>query len=302
MVKCSHCGAGNSDSAKFCGKCAVRLRPPSSTNAKKISAAPSTEADIETITRHEPLEWHESELPALSRVVHDGPDGQAKAASSAVLGQPERRTRTPLVVGMVAAGFVVALSGAAITWWSAGARRDEVPPPVAVLYATPSAPVVPAAPGSVVVSDSATASVAAVPPPIITAPPAPAVLNALSTPADGDKKATRELSTKTDKAKTHSEAVSKRKTGNGTTRKADVAATTQGDDAIRIREATSRINKDELTQLTKRKPTMLTPQQACADRSNFISRGICESRECEKPERANLKFCVDMRERRVIHD
>jgi hypothetical protein len=45
-----------------------------------------------------------------------------------------------------------------------------------------------------------------------------------------------------------------------------------------------------------------TPQQVCADRPNFISRGICESRECDKPERAGVQFCIDMHERRSRRD
>lgn len=34
-----------------------------------------------------------------------------------------------------------------------------------------------------------------------------------------------------------------------------------------------------------------SPQEACADRPNFISREICLSRECERPEKAGLAFC-----------
>lgn len=295
MLKCGHCGAGNSDTAKFCGKCAVRLRPPSSINAKKMSALPSTEADIETITRHEPLEWQHAEPPPLSGATHDAPDLQEQAVSSAGLSQPVQRTRAPLVVGLVAAALVVASLGAAITWWPAGTRQADVPPPVAALSTTPSTPEVPTATIPAVAPAAVSSSINA-------APPSPAVLNALSTPADVNKKSTPEAPTKTEKAKTHREAVSKRKAGSETTHKTDLAATTQADESKQVRDATARSNKEELIQLAKRKPAMLTPQQACADRSNFISRGICESRECEKPERATLKFCVDMRERRVIHD
>lgn len=70
----------------------------------------------------------------------------------------------------------------------------------------------------------------------------------------------------------------------------------------RLREAAYRHYQDETNRAARAKLAQQTPQQACADRTNFISRGICESRECEKPERANLKFCSDMRARRVPRD
>ena len=39
------------------------------------------------------------------------------------------------------------------------------------------------------------------------------------------------------------------------------------------------------------------PQDACADRPNFISREICLGRECERPEKFDLPFCRDRRAR-----
>lgn len=44
-------------------------------------------------------------------------------------------------------------------------------------------------------------------------------------------------------------------------------------------------------------PEVRHPQDACADRPNFISREICLGRECQRPEKFNLPFCVDRRAR-----
>ena len=41
-----------------------------------------------------------------------------------------------------------------------------------------------------------------------------------------------------------------------------------------------------------------TPQEACAGRPNLISRGVCETRACERPEFRDQAYCVQMRERR----
>ena len=68
-------------------------------------------------------------------------------------------------------------------------------------------------------------------------------------------------------------------------------------------EAEVRQRQDELSRQQKPViPEQKTPQQVCADRPNFISRGICEARECEKPEREGLPFCIDMNERRAPRD
>ena len=71
---------------------------------------------------------------------------------------------------------------------------------------------------------------------------------------------------------------------------------------IRLRETATQPYQDESSRAARAKIAQQTPQQACADRSNFISRGICEARECEKPDRINLKFCSDMRARRAPRD
>lgn len=55
--------------------------------------------------------------------------------------------------------------------------------------------------------------------------------------------------------------------------------------------------------VTANKPTapaaqaIRSPQDACADRPNFISREICLGRECERPEKYDLPFCRDRRAR-----
>lgn len=45
-------------------------------------------------------------------------------------------------------------------------------------------------------------------------------------------------------------------------------------------------------------PTIRMPQDACADRPNFISRNICLDRECQQPEKYELQFCRDLRAQR----
>lgn len=43
------------------------------------------------------------------------------------------------------------------------------------------------------------------------------------------------------------------------------------------------------------KARLPSPQQACADKANFIGRAICESLECARPEHAQTPYCVKMR-------
>jgi len=44
-------------------------------------------------------------------------------------------------------------------------------------------------------------------------------------------------------------------------------------------------------------PVQPGPKQFCADRPNFISRGICERRECEKPINAKDPYCEQYTQR-----
>ncbi|EGF30859.1 hypothetical protein IMCC9480_677 [Oxalobacteraceae bacterium IMCC9480] len=77
----------------------------------------------------------------------------------------------------------------------------------------------------------------------------------------------------------------------------------QAQERVRTEEAELRKRLDELTR--QQKAIVIeqkSPQQVCADRPNFISRGMCEAYECEKPERANLPFCIDMHARRALPD
>lgn len=43
-------------------------------------------------------------------------------------------------------------------------------------------------------------------------------------------------------------------------------------------------------------PAMRTAKELCANRPNFISRGICENRECQKPEHQQEALCKQMKE------
>ncbi|MEB0134031.1 hypothetical protein QN362_01665 [Actimicrobium sp. CCC2.4] len=77
----------------------------------------------------------------------------------------------------------------------------------------------------------------------------------------------------------------------------------QAQDRARTEEAELRQRQDELTRQQKATAAeQKSPQQVCADRPNFISRGICEAYECEKSERLNLPFCIEMHERRAPSD
>ncbi|MFC3108015.1 hypothetical protein ACFQAT_10925 [Undibacterium arcticum] len=73
-------------------------------------------------------------------------------------------------------------------------------------------------------------------------------------------------------------------------------------EAQRKRDQEERIKREEAQQRRSQQPVAaapaaVSPQQACAGSSNFISRGLCEGRECAKPQWAGLQYCVDMKER-----
>jgi hypothetical protein len=41
---------------------------------------------------------------------------------------------------------------------------------------------------------------------------------------------------------------------------------------------------------------MRTVKELCSGRTNFVSRDLCESRECRKPQHQNEPFCRQLRE------
>lgn len=289
ILKCGHCGAGNSVSAKFCAKCAVRLRSPVAGSTDRSPRIATPESDIQTIIQIEPSAAKERDT-TLQPARHELPY-QPVPPPPAILLEKEkgalRKKRSPIIVASIA--FVT--FGSALAWWSVGSHptTQELRAPIA---------------GSAPASSAAVALM-----PSKKVEPAPiAVLQEpvrlASTPADiqPDDRKTRARLANSDNAKIRREALARRKSDNEAAKRAAVANAVRAQAAERVRTSTSPNTKDELPRPAKLKPMLQTPQQACADRSNFISRGICESRECEKPERATLKFCIDMHERRAPHD
>lgn len=308
-MKCGHCGASNSDTAKFCGKCAVRLRAHSAgAPAKRPYVAPR-EDDIETVIQlDDAFAVDDAAVAAVALAPASQTSISASAISSSakadplpasaigiVEGEKTRRQRRSVILAVIAGAVVIAGAGGA---WLA---RDSQTAAVKVK----NSGVVAAAPTSVTtqtVSAGPSAARVDVPPlaakptlspdPVVTkvAEPAPTV----QIPEQLDKK---------EKAKEPKPIPVKRKVEPTPPRKSDATGTARADDSGKSRDAVGRSNQDDAAKLAKLKPqqqiSLQTPQQACADRSNFISRGICESRECEKPERASLKFCIDMKARRA---
>lgn len=244
----------------------------------------TSEADIETIIQLESpvVEEHHAASQSAKR---DRPFQPAAPTSTPLPKQDKlflQRNRAPIVAGVIA----IAAVGSAFAWWAVGLRQAEVAskPPV-----TASAP-------ARMPTVAATPSAKVEPAPI---PPVEDAVGTAETQVDSrsDVRKTRERSAKLDRAKIRNESILKRRADNEAARKADVARAARSDNVVHIRSLPS--TKADLPRPAKLRPVFQTPQQACADRSNFISRGICESRECEKPERASLKFCIDMHERRA---
>lgn len=309
-MKCGHCGAGNSDSAKFCGKCAVRLRANStSTPTLRAQSAATTvasprEIDIETIIQ---LDYPDDVVatPAVApKIPVSSSVDQDMASAIDQLDQAKmRRKKRSVVIAVVSAAVVIAAAGGA---WLA--RDSKVGPtsatkvavtdaealktratsaptsntvaPIAISTATPSN-----------VSGSALASAAGLPVDTVT----PALVNGTKVQAD-------KVADKDEKPKDARPAPVKRKAESSGARKTEKTPVAP-DEQNKVRDAVGRGSQDDATKTAKPRPQqqalLQSPQQACADRSNFISRGICESRECERPERANLKFCIDMKARRA---
>jgi len=89
-------------------------------------------------------------------------------------------------------------------------------------------------------------------------------------------------------------------------RKASLQGKRQLDDAARQKAATAALEKRKAEEARKAAQKIQvatsiakqTPQQLCADR-NFITRGGCEARECEKTEHASTPFCKDLKQRQA---
>ena len=359
-MKCGHCGATNSDSARFCAKCAFRL-PATAGNLPEAQspnhiAAPVTvpppvvpapdDADATIImlpqntslpepvsaasavppavAAPEPRAMPET-VPAAPRKPREPdpvkPAAAAAAASTASIPGSARKStgsKLPVILGGMAA---LVLAAVAVWWISRGALpKPMVPLPVAAKPAPPTVAVAPPAPPAAVV-----------PPPPISAEPAAAAgspLAALETAAPAPAGMTTELPlpvakeatavapgeitpvqkaallAKAEKQKARRDADLKRKAELELRRKQDEEGRVQAADAARARDAEARSRQDEQARQARAAAAAShrSPQQTCADRPNFISRGLCESRECEKPEHANAAFCVQMRERRAPKD
>ncbi len=313
-MKCGHCGATNSDSAKFCSKCAFRLpstasnvvaeADPKATIAQAVSGAavkgvrphagngptetPLFDDDDTTIIIAPKAPATAATLPQR-RQVPVQPTAPIAATTSAAMQLSPAHSKTPLLMIGIALMLLIVVA----LWW---ARRNAAPPveppvpAVPTISAAPSAPLPSAAP----VPDSAMTT--ELPVPVVAEV---AIAADVPTPAAISPQQKAVLLARAEKQKVRREADQKRKAEQEMRRKQDDDVRTQAAEATRLRDADARNRQEEQTRLAKISAAHRSPQQACADRPNFISRGLCESRECEKPEQARLAFCVQMHERRA---
>ena len=357
-LKCGHCGATNSDSAKFCAKCAFRL-PATASNAQVApdAAAPGnlmpareasqpsiqqTPADPVTVPHDDdatvilapralPPSTPSATSPLPSSTPVDATVAPREAVQSPVpnvgasnapirpAATPSRKALPLILLGLIAlvlaSGFVWMRRGTStpertLEATSAASAGVAVSPPPVVASTTPAAPVVPAPPVVEQPVAPSTAPVdAAAAPPIAptTEVAAPPVTGTTTPPPNG---ATPEVTAaqkaallaKAEKQKVRRETDLKRKAELDARRKQEDESRSQVADAAKARELDNRARQEDLARQAKAAAAHRTPQQVCADRPNFISRGLCESRECEKPEQAGTGFCVQMRERRAPKD
>ena len=309
-MKCGHCGAGNSDSAKFCGKCAVRLRanstgtPTMRAQSAAMAVASPREDDIATIIQLDyPDEVVAMPVVAPKAAVPSSANQDMALAIDQLNEAKIRRKKRSVITSVVSAAVVLAAAGG---MWLArdGKVGTTTATKVAVTDAQGSKTRATSAPASnsvapITVPTSASSNASGSPLAAETGLPANAALLASvdRTKAQADKGAD-----KGEKPNEARPAPVKRKVDSSGARKTEKTLGAS-DDQSKVRDAGGRSSQDDINKSAKSKPQqqalMQSPQQACADRSNFISRGICESRECERPERANLKFCIDMKARRA---
>lgn len=279
-MKCGHCDTRNSGTAKFCENCAVRLSPVAVNSAMSGDGVAIAEADITTIPQPEPS--FVKEFDSLIRPTDPDVKNQLTTAVSTQLPKthpsPSRWIRSPIVFAMIACTTVVA--SAAL--WSAGLQRTD---------AGSGAPVL--ASGQASTRALAQMSKTTSEPVPVALPRLP--IGAVTKSAHGQPvRSIKQLSTHSYHAKIRRRASIKRRTVHLPAKKTTARRGMHSANIDRKNAATSPDVKHELPRSISLKHALPTPQQVCADRTNFISRGICESRECAKPERATLKFCVDM--------
>lgn len=117
-----------------------------------------------------------------------------------------------------------------------------------------------------------------------------------------DQSAKQEQARKDEKVRQLRETIAKRKAELEARRKTEDNARIQAAEATKKHDA----DEDRRAEEARRKQAQnreqqqserRTVQQICADRPNFISRGICEARECTKAEHAKSAFCSQMSDR-----
>lgn len=312
-MECGHCGASNSERAKFCGKCAVRLRASATAEYIKRPVLAARQEDIDKTVqlRFEPVRADRDSILASSVTVAP-PLAATTPPVPKAFGRPSgvvdsRSLRTLAIFG-AAALLIAAVGTAGYRHFhdvkSAGAETA----PVANIKAPELiAPVAVAGQGVAITAQGGVA----VPAPA----PASASVPDVPKPVIGSdsvmRKSVVEPSTassqtrvnKVEKVTVQHATPVKRKSETASAHKAATSHTIRHEEIASSRAIGPKSSQAEITRLARSKilpaAVQQTPQQACADRSNFISRGICESRECEKPEHLSLKFCVDMRARRA---
>ena len=304
-MECGHCGAINSDRAKFCGKCAVRLRTNAATGPIERPMVVAFEQDTDKTVQlvAEPLQADRDAIPVSNFTsaplfeTTTPPVPQPSGPEPSV--SKTHGVRNPFIFG--AAALLIAAVGSVGYWYSNDGKASGFGATPTTNSKTPEA----IAPAAVATQSVPTAaqSGTVVPTPFLTkaVTGTDAVLNKS---AVGPTTALTQTSAKKVEKITVPRATPvKRKSQTASPPKAATSPTKRRDEIGSSNDAAVKNNQADITRPGKSKAppqaAQQTPQQLCADRSNFISRGICESRECEKPEHLPLKFCVDMRARRA---
>ena len=273
-IVCPECNHANRASARFCSNCGTDL----------------SEQTVIVPARREPPE---SVAPASK--VETVPAAPAPPPDiAAAPAEPFARTSSnskPWIAIVVAAFVVIAVAA----WWFVGPNRPAelgagpkpLPEPAPAASATRAPAVTPAAPAaaSAPASEAAAAPAATpvAPPPVAAVPEAASA--ATAAPIDTDAQRARAAQAR--------ESAARAKAARDAKAKALQDQQTAEQEATRKRadEARSRTAQSTATQPAPAPAaTSRSAQEVCAG-GNAITRAICESRECGKPEHASEPLC-----------
>lgn len=258
-----HCGTENAENAKFCKGCGERLLP---------AAAPSAVAGVGDRGQESLIPPYEppAEPAARSPVSTAAPASPLHAMPEPA--DPGNRTTIAVLVVVVA----IALACGAAWWAMSGKKTSE--------------PVESSAPAAESTQMSG--------PPVVV-PVASSQGKEAQTRIQPDNPDAKSVQ-RDDEAKARQrEAQAKRRAEQEAKRKAEQEERQRTAEAARQREMEERQRLVEARRRASMAPQadLRSPQQVCAERPNFISRNLCETRECKRPDRANHPYCIALNER-----